>query len=64
MTLTAMFMLMHLWCGLYIKIYQRKPNALPRMRVARPSGLIHTGRARKLEHFSFDVACVQCEHSY
>ncbi len=29
-------------------------------------GLIHTGlatrRVRKLEHFSFDVACEQCEH--
>ncbi len=27
-------------------------------------GLIHTGRARKLERFSFDVACEQCEHSH
>ncbi len=29
-----------------------------------PLGIIHTRCARKLEHFSFDVAFVQCEHSY
>ncbi len=36
--------------------------------VSRGAGLIHTGRetrrARKLEHFCFDVACVQCEYSH
>ncbi len=36
--------------------------------ILRPLGLIHTGRvtrrARKLEHFSFDVTSVQCENSH
>ena len=44
-------------------------DALPAPVVRVPLvGLIHTGhempRARKLEHFSFDVACVQCEYSH
>ena len=37
-------------------------------RKLRHKGPIHTGhgtrRARKFEHFSFDVACLQCGHSH
>ncbi len=45
-----------------------RPGAHVRWGGSTSLGLIHTGRAmqrtRKLERFSFDVACEQCEHSH
>ena len=38
--------------------------SVKRLRPHAPLSLTHTGRARKLERFSFDLACVQCGHSH
>ncbi len=49
----------------FLALWNRGVEMSPNLWEASPPlGLIHTGRARKLARFSFDVACMQCEHSH